>query len=145
MRWPRKDEQGNWYDKFYRFAYLPWGICCASYCLAAGLKYLINQAAKANPEHAKILQEILDAQYADDLNTGADTLEEMEQVAAIMEETASKASMPLGKHKCDPASLATDLYGLDPSHKPYQFLGCGFDPEMSCFYVPLNRLFEFEG
>jgi hypothetical protein len=142
MRWPKKDSHGVWHDEFFRFAYLPWGVRCASFCLAAGLKYLIREAAARHPEQASILQEISDNQYADDLNAGADTEEELMQTFDIMEETAKEASMPLGKHKVDPPDWATKL-GLEPSLKPYRILGCGFDPASGCFYVPLNRLFEF--
>jgi hypothetical protein len=142
LRWPKKDAEGKWYDEFYRFAFLPWGIRCASFCLAAGLKFVIRQAAARYPEYAKILQEISNNNYADDLNAGANTLPELYIMYSIMEDTAKRASMPLGKYKLDPASLAKG-FNLEPSYKPYKILGCGFDPETSSFYVPLARLFEF--
>jgi hypothetical protein len=142
IRWPVKDENGKWHDEFYRFAYLPWGISCAPFCLAAGIKKAFREKAKQKPEYTKVLQELSDIQYADDLNSGGNTKEEVRLNFDVAHETAEEVSMPLGKYKFDPAILAEE-YGVDPSYKPFRILGCGFDPETSCFYVPLTRLDEY--
>jgi hypothetical protein len=142
FRWPTKDSNGKWTDQFYRFAYLPWGIRCSSFCLAAGLKFVFMQEARIYPHLTRILQTILDDQYADDLNAGADTLPDAIETFRVIEETMRKASMPLGKYKFDPPEISR-TFGLDPSYKPYRILGCGFDPTTSSFYVPLTNFFEY--